>query len=211
MISIQRLTGRPKEFFGLLEESALLGAEAARALRQLVLRPGGGPPDLAPIIKARRQDKDVYLRLDALLTRVFATPIEREDIAEIGQQLYRLPKTIEKFAERYEIVHEMVDSNDMVLAMGMLERAADIVVRMVQTLAKSKTPLVEIKAMEARLSQLDDEAGHVLLNAERILYQTSTPALSAIVTKELYDVLGECLTVCGDIGGALALAVLRNS
>lgn len=211
MISIQRLTGRPKEFFGLLEESAHFGAEAARALRQMVLQPADGPPDLTAITKARRLDKDVYLRLDALLSQVFATPIEREDIAEIGQQLYRLPKTIEKFAERYEIVHEMVNAGDMTLALGMLERAADIVVQMVQSLANSKTPLVEIKAMEARLSQLDAEAGHVLLNAERSLYQASTPPLHAIVTKELYDILGECLEVCGDIGGALALAVLRNS
>lgn len=211
MISIQRLTGRPREFFGLLEESAHLGAESARALRQMVSRSGDGPPDLSAITKARRQDKDVYLRLDALLSRVFATPIEREDLAAIGHQLYRLPKTVEKFAERYEIVHEMVKPADMALAMGMLERAADIVVQMVQSLAHSKTPLVEIKAMEARISQIDAEAGHLLLNAERGLYQAGTPALPTIVTKELYDVLRECLEVCGDIGGVLALAVLRNS
>lgn len=211
MFSIQRLTGRPKEFYGLLEESALLGSGAARALKQLVLRSGGGAPDLSAIVKARRLDKDVYLRLDALLSRVFATPIEREDLAEIGQQLYRLPKTIEKFAERYEIVYEMVTSSDMTLALGMLERAADIVVQMVQSLAKSTTGVAEIKAMEARLGQLDDEAGHVLLNAERRLFRQSTPALHAIVTKELYDVLAECLDSCRSIGGALALAVLKNS
>lgn len=211
MISIQRVTGRPTEFFGLLEESARLGADAARALRSVVTGPQGGPPDLRLVSEARRRDKEVFQKLDGLLSRVFATPIEREDLAAIGQKLYKLPKTIEKFAERYEIVHDKVGDTDFSLVLGMLERAAEIVVRMVGSLARSPKALPEINAMKARLSQINAEAGHVLLDAERRLYASGAPPLTAIVTKELYDLLTDCLDVCRSIGGTLALAVLKNS
>ncbi|MES2469047.1 MAG: hypothetical protein V4675_17205 [Verrucomicrobiota bacterium] len=211
MISIQRLTGRPREFFGLMEESAQLGAESARALRSVVTGPGRSRPDLTAVVEARRKDKEVYQKLDSLLSRVFATPIEREDLAAIGQKLYKLPKTIEKFAERYEIVHDKVGDTDFGIVIGMLERATEIVVRMVHSLAWSPAALSEINAMKARLSQIKAEAGHVLLDAERRLYASGPAPLTAIVTKELYDLLTECLEVCRSIGGTLALAVLKNS
>lgn len=211
MVSIQRLTGRPAQFFGLLEESAQLGAESARALRSVVTGPGGPPPDLRPVSEARRKDKEVYQKLDALLSRVFATPIEREDIAAIGQRLYKLPKTIEKFAERYDIVYDKLGDTDFTLLLGMLERAAELVVRMVNSLAGSPHALTEIKALKARVSQIKAEAGHIMLDAERRLYLSNSPALTVIVTKELYDLLAECLELCGGIGNTLALAVLKNS
>ena len=86
MFSLQRLLGRPREFFGLLEQSAALGAESVAALRQTLT------------------DRTQAPKLEAMLTRVFVTPIEREDLQAAANHLYRLPKTVEKFAERYEIV-----------------------------------------------------------------------------------------------------------
>lgn len=211
MISFQRLTGRPREFFGLLEESARLGAEAVRLLRPLVNTPPGAPLDLEPISSTRRRDKEIYNKLDAMLSRIFSTPIEREDLADIGTQLYRLPKTVEKFAERYIIAPDKVRGVDFNLLLGMLERAADIVVEMVRALNDTKNALARVKSLDARLSQIEAEAGHLLLDAERRLYALESPPLSAIIGKDLYDVLAECIEVCQEIGDSLTLAIMKNS
>ncbi len=108
-------------------------------------------------------------------------------------------------------MHDKVGDTDFSLLLGMLERAAEIVVRMVNSLAGSPKALAEINALKARLSQIKAEAGHIMLDAERRLYLANPPALTVIVTKELYDLLAECLDLCRGIGGTLALAVLRNS
>jgi hypothetical protein len=39
----------------------------------------------------------------------FVTALDREDIEALNSALYKIPKTIEKFAERYEIVADRLD------------------------------------------------------------------------------------------------------
>ena len=209
MISIQRLLGRPREFFGLLDQSAALGRQSVTEIGRMLTH-GGTAPDLSGLRAARRQGKEVMNRLEELLTRVFVTPIEREDLEALGQALYRLPKTAEKFAERYEIVHDKVRSADFTMLTGMLERAAAIVQEMTAQVGAGGA-LAGIKSLEARVAQIELEAGHVVLAATRRLYADPAPPLEAIICKELYDILGECIDCCRAIGSTAALVILKNS
>jgi|LakMenEpi03Aug12_release.lakeMendotaPanAssembly.Ray.scaffolds.fasta_scaffold206671_2 uncharacterized protein Yka (UPF0111/DUF47 family) len=211
MISIQRLLGRPREFFGLLESSASLSIQSIAELKAILARPDG-PPDLTALRNARRKGKEVMNRLEELLTRVFVTPIEREDLEALGERLYRLPKTLEKFAERYEIVYDKVRGRDFSLLVGMLARAASIVQEMVTRVGQGDNgALAGVKALDARLSQIEQEASHLILDATRQLYSAPAPALEAIVCKELNDILGDCIECCRDIGRTAALVILKNS
>src|SRR6187549_921266 len=105
MFSMQRLLGRPDQFFGCLEQSAALGVESVTALRRMLAN-RIDPPTLDGFVAARRKDKEVITKLEEMLSKIYLTAIEREDIQAVANQLYRLPKTIEKFAERYEITWE---------------------------------------------------------------------------------------------------------
>jgi len=209
MFSVQRALGRPREFFGLLEESASLGAESVAALRETLTR-RGQKPSLDAFVAARRKDKEVIVRLDNMLTRVFVTPIEREDLHAVASQLYRLPKTVEKFAERYDIVWEKVADFDFALVAHMLESAARILVEMVQALS-SNADLASVKALDARLSQIEADAGRVILDSLRRLYEPGGNPLREIIAQDLYHILSDCLDVCRSTGRTLALVILKNS
>jgi uncharacterized protein Yka (UPF0111/DUF47 family) len=209
MFSLQRTLGRPREFFGLLEQSAVLGVESVTALRN-TLTNRHQKPTLEPFAAARRKDKEVIVRLDTMLTQVFVTPIEREDLHAVANQLYRLPKTVEKFAERYEIGWEKVADYDFGLVAHMLESGAKIVVEMVEILRAGKG-LAEIKALDARLSQIEADAGRVILDALRRIYEPGGDPLREIIAQDLYHILGDCLEVCRSIGRTLALVIHKNS
>ena len=209
MFSLQRALGRPREFFGLLEQSAALGAESVGALRTTLVN-RGTKPDMEAFASARRRDKEVINRLDTMLTQVFVTPIEREDIHSIATQLYRLPKTVEKFAERYDIVWEKVAEYDFSLAAHMLESGARIVMEMVTCLSKGNN-LGDIKSMDARLSQIQADAGKVILEALRRIYEPGGDPLREIIAQDLYHILSDCLEVCRSIGRTIALVILKNS
>lgn len=209
MFSLQRLLGRPAEFFGLLEQSAALGAESVSALRN-TLSNRTQAPSLDAFVNARRKDKAIINRLEEMLTKVFVTPIEREDLQAVATQLYRLPKTVEKFAERYALVWERTADFDFGLATHMLESGAKIVEQMVQILARSGK-LAEIKALDARLSQIESDAGSVILEALRRIYEPGGDDLNKIIAQDLFHILSDCIDVCRSIGRTLALVILKNS
>lgn len=209
MFSLQRLLGRSNEFFGHLENSAALGLEAVSALRPM-LASRNGPPNIEAFAAARRKDKEIINKLEEMLTTVFVTPIEREDIQAVATQLYRLPKTVEKFAERYEIGWEKTGGYDFSLVAQMLESGAKIVVEMVRSL-RLRGDLGEMKALDARLSQIESDAGQVILDALRRIYEPGGDALREIIAQDLYHILSDCIDVCRSIGRTLAFVILKNS
>jgi uncharacterized protein len=79
------------------------------------------------------------------LVTVFATALDREDIKALSKALYRIPKTVEKFGERYATMHHLVQASDFSPQMDIAKEAALVVVRMVDMLAKSPK-LEDIKA-----------------------------------------------------------------
>ena len=209
MFSLQRLLGKPDEFFGLLESSAQLGCDAAEALNDMVSHPER-PPSMTRVVEARRKDKEIITRLEEMLGLVFVTPLEREDLEDVAQGLYRIPKVVEKFAERYVITWEKVKDIDFTLPSRMLGQAAEGVRNMVVSLRSARS-LAEIKLLEARLSQIEADASRIILDGLRRLYLPGTSALKAIIAKELFDILAEGIDDCRDVGRTLALVVLKNS
>ena len=209
MFSLQRWLGKPDEFFGLLESSAQLSCEAVRALNETVAHPAT-PPELATFASVRRKDKEIINRLEEMLGLVFVTPIDREDLEDLAQGLYRIPKMVEKFAERYVITWDKIKEIDFSVACGMLELAAEVVRDMVTCLRNAR-PLTDIKLLEARLSQVEADASRVILGSLRRLYLPGVPSLEAIIAKELFDILAEGIDDCRDVGRILTLVVMKNS
>src|SRR5215510_1033658 len=111
MFSLQRLLGRDDEFCALLEASAREGVASVSSLR-IVLNNGHETPSLEAFIRARRKEKEITADIAELLTRALVTSFEREDIENVAEALYKIPKTVEKFAERYFLTLDQVREFD---------------------------------------------------------------------------------------------------
>ncbi len=209
MFSLQRLLGRPNQFFGLLEQSAQASCDAAGALHTLVSTPTAAPK-LDDFIAARRREKALALELEEMLTRIFVTPLEREDIESLSDRLYRIPKTIEKFAERYELTWSKIKDVDFASAAAMLKNATELVREMISGL-KAYSELSELKSIDARLDQIEANASDLILESVRRLYASGDDELKVIIAKDLYDILAEAIERCSDIGSVLAHVVLKNT
>lgn len=205
---MQRLMGQPMVFFGLLQESARLGEQAATELHTLFSEQK--KPVLDGIAQSRRQDKAVIMKLEEMLGRVFVTPLEREDLERVAQGLYAVPKTVEKCAELYELSWEKIRDVDFTLGSRMLMRSTEVVVEMVEVLSRIGS-MAEIKSLEARLAQIEADASHVLLDASRKLYLPGTPPLQTIIAKEIFEVINSGIEHCSALGHTIALVLLKNS
>ncbi len=99
MFSLQKLLGKEDKFFTLLEASA---EEARNSVRSLVrvsneIEKPGLMDDFA---LSRRKDKEITKEISQAVYSTFVTALEREDIEELSNALYKIPKTVEKFVQR---------------------------------------------------------------------------------------------------------------
>lgn len=209
MFSVQRLLGRPAIFFGLLEQSAALGARAVAALQPIAAH-SGEPPELEPLQEIRREDKAVVNQIEGMLTRIFVTPIEREDLETVASCLYRVPKKAENFAELCSVVWRFLDEVDLSLPLQMLEKAARVVREMVQALEASTNP-TEVKGLDNRLSQIEADASAVINSSLRRLYEPGGDPLREIAIHDVYRALTVCIDSVRSCGRAIAHVSLKNS
>ncbi len=208
MISFQRLFGREDEFFALLQASASEGCKSVLALHDL-LKPGS-KPSLESFVAVRRKDKEITNRLEEMLVTTFVTPMEREDIEALADSLYKIPKTVEKFVERYLIVVEQVSDVDFARQVVLMQQATELVLKMVQVLKEGRN-LGEVKSLQNELQLVEAHADDVLLSLMQPLFQPGFPALKAVILHDLFALNEKVVDRCRDAGNVISHVLLKNS
>ena len=99
MFSLQQLLGQNDKFFDLLEASALEARTSVEALVKLIANPNQTTLSFEFVL-SRRKEKELREKISEAVYNTFVTALEREDIECLANALYRIPKTVEKFANR---------------------------------------------------------------------------------------------------------------
>jgi hypothetical protein len=133
MFSLQTMFGKGDKFYGLLEASADAARQSTRALIALLNAPVS-TRSLDEFRVARRREKELFAQISHALVDTFVTALEREDIEALAAALYKIPKTVEKFAERYVLFSDRLADIDFASRAVMLEKAADVIVQMTSQL-----------------------------------------------------------------------------
>jgi len=203
------LFGKDDKFFTLMESSAEQTRASIQSLIQLV-KAAPEKRSLDGFIDSRRKDKRITKELTEHLLKTFVTPLEREDIEALSIALYKIPKTAEKFGERYIIAGKHAAGLDLTKHLGRLERATDTVVLLVKELRKGVN-LEKVKAQNDTLQQIEGEADELMVEALRELYNGDHGAVHIIVLKDLYELIEKIFDRCRDVGNIVFHIVLKHS
>ena len=209
MFSLQTIFGKGDKFYGLLEQSAEAARESAKALHELVTRKDHAPV-MAAFAAARAREKALAGQISEELVNTFVTALDREDIEALNSALYKIPKTIEKFAERYEIVADRLSDVDFGARALVLERAATVVSEMIGELRRGLR-IDPVKKLQDRLQTLESEGDRMLLAPYRTLYVEGNDAMRAMLAKDLFELLEKAIDKCRDVGNIVYSIVLKNS
>lgn len=175
-----------------------------------MLKESDGTVSLAELAVARRNEKRIAETISEELVRVFVTTLDREDIEALSKALYRIPKTVEKFGERYEIMGHLVRAENFAPQMAIAQEAALVVVRMVDMLAKSPR-LEDIKAENDKMQELEGRADQLVLTHLKQIYAGAIEPLQGMAMRDLHDLLEKVIDRCRDAGNVVSLIVLKNS
>ncbi len=209
MISLQKFFGKTDVFYDLLEASAEEARFSVQALNQLLSQPASDR-SLDALILSRRKNKQTTEKIDEALCRTFVSDLEREDVEALANAIYKIPKTLEKIAERIIIAPDRLQGVDFSKHLKMMQEAADTVVTIVQELRK-KLHLERVKDHNAKLQFIEGEADKLMLETLRDLYSGRHDSVSVIYLKDLYDLMEKVYDRCRDAGNVVSHIVLKYS
>ncbi len=211
MISLQKLFGKDDKFFNLLEASAEAARNSVRSLNRILSSPAEAPP-IAQFHEAKARDKKITEEISRELVSTFVTQLEREDIEVLSAALYRIPKTVEKFAERFMISLPLVRDVDFSKHTSLLDEATIEVVAMVKLLRNlGSGQLDEAKELNRRLQKIEGDADKFILELLGDLYSGRHDATKVIALKDLFELLEKVIDRCRDTGNVVTHIVLKNS
>ena len=208
MFSLQTIFGQGNQFYTLLEEAAVAAHDSATALHAM-LRDADRQPALDAFKLARLRERETSDKISQALVDSFITPIEREDIEALGSALYKIPKQIEKFADRYSLATRHLERIDFAPRAAMLEQASGVVVEMVRQLRHLK--LEPMKVLNDRLRSIENEADRLMLELYRDIYSGKLEPLQMFLLKEFFEILEKAIDRCREAGVVAYQIVLKNS
>jgi uncharacterized protein len=209
MLSIQSFFSKTSTFSRLFESSAEEVRRSAQSLVDLLK----SPPDdfqLADFSRARQQNKRINGEITTLLCQTFVTPLEREDLEALSRALYRIPKTIEKFAGRMALTKAYLPADFFSRQAKILEEATNVVYEMVRQLWHHPH-LERIKQENDRLHTMEGEADKLVFEMLRDLYSGKYEPMQVIVLRDLFELLEKVIDRCRDAGNVIFHIVLKNS
>lgn len=209
MFSLQSILGGKGRTIALLQASSEAVLEAAQAARQIACD-SDSTAAMAVVVTARRREKELAAEISQELINTFVTVLDREDVEAMNDALYRIPKTIEKFAERYTLIAERLDGVDLSERVEILVGCAQIVVRMVAELHNGLR-VGALREMHRQLRALESEADELLLDPYRDLYVNTTDPMRAVLAKDLFETLEQAIDKCRDVGNIVYSIALKNS
>ena len=166
------------------------------------------------VIEIHRIEHDADLNKHALMQRLakeFITPIEREDIILLLQQIDNVTDFIE------DVVRKMYMYNASSMRYEALEFAAIIK----QCCYESRDALKELPGFQKSIQKLSDaivkvnefeEAGDRLYcSALRRLYTENAEPLERITWTKMFDWMEACCDACEDVMESVEMVVMKNS
>jgi uncharacterized protein Yka (UPF0111/DUF47 family) len=208
MFSLQTIFGQGKQFYSLLNDAAVAAHDSTVALHEMLKSPQR-TPGLEAFKLARQREREASDKISQALVDSFITPIEREDIESLASALYKIPKQVERFADRYALARHRLHEIDFAPRAAMLEQAAAVVVKMVAELEHLR--LEPMKKLNDQLRVLEAEADRLILELHRDIYSGRLDASDMFLLKEFFEILEKAIDRCREAGVVAYSIALKNS
>ncbi len=202
-----RLIPRDEKFFDLFNELSGKLISAAGLLRDLFAQPERLAELAASIKDVEHEADDVTREVSTRLATSFITPLDREDILNLVQELDNVVDLIDGTARRAQMFH-LAETR---------EPARKLCELLVQSVRQLQKAVVEIKNPRAvavstrevkRIEAEGDQVYHVAMGA---LFAGRPDPLDVMKWKEIYDTLEETLDRCQTVAIVLESISLKNS
>lgn len=207
VISLQQLLSKEDRFFHLFEASATECCTCVKALRKLTLDPGNHQL-LNAVTQARQRDKLIHNDITEALCSTVLASLEREDMMDLAEALYKIPKAAEKIGERILMAPALLAGFDLSQQTHMLQQATDTLRIMLEAM-HHHSPIEEIKRLNSQLQEVEGKADKVVMELLSVLYQSDMHGRRVVFLKDIFELFEKITDRCRDAGNVIVQVTLK--
>ena len=205
------LLSREERFFGLLRSSANNLDEAARLLVDLMEDYQDVPAKVAEIKRLEEVGDNIIHDIMRNLHRTFVTPLDREDIAALGERLDDVVDSIEEAARNLLEFRIEKPTEKAVELARIIGQAAQVLHQAVNKLHFRGSKLRDILRDSVEVNRLENEADQIFSRAMGELFSNGISPIEVLKWREIYGQLEAATDHCEDAANVLEGVVLKNA
>ncbi|HIY07989.1 MAG TPA: DUF47 family protein [Firmicutes bacterium] len=145
------------------------------------------------------------------LAKAFITPIEREDILLMSQNIDDVTDQIEDVLLRMYCNNVQSIRPEALALSSVLIRCCEEAKAMVEDFADFKRRAKELHSHIIQINTLEEEADQLFINSLRNLHTTCDDPIQIIIWREIYIYLERCVDACEHVADTVESVVMKNS
>ncbi|MBR2926075.1 MAG: DUF47 family protein [Clostridia bacterium] len=148
--------------------------------------------------------------MNATLSKAFITPLEREDLAELSQNLDEVADDIEEVLQRFYMDSPKQVTPESILMAQKVSTCCQRLSAMLEELPNFKKPDNLMQTI-IQISDAEEDCDRIYLEAYRNVTQHTTDPLEVIAQRKVYEYLERCADACEHVADVVELIVMKNS
>ncbi|MCI9414544.1 MAG: DUF47 domain-containing protein [Clostridiales bacterium] len=144
------------------------------------------------------------------LARAFITPIDREDILQLMQELDDVTDNIEDVLIRTYIFNIVSVREDAIAFAGVISQCCDALLKTMKEFRSFRKSGV-IHETTVEINRLEEEGDALYTKAMRRLFMTSRDPIELMIWREIYERLEKCCDACEHVANIVESIIMKNS
>lgn len=148
--------------------------------------------------------------MSAALAKAFVTPLDREDLAELSQNIDEVADCVEEVLQRFYVYQITTVTPEAIEFAKKIAECCKLVREMLVKFENFKKH-EELKKMIIEVSNLEEECDVFYLEAIIKVRSQCTDVLDVISWREIYDYMEKCVDACEHVADSVETVVMKNT
>ena len=148
--------------------------------------------------------------MSTALAKAFVTPVDREDLALISQNIDEVSDCIEDVLQRFYIDDIQSVTPDAILFAEKIAESCQLMKITLTEFVNFKKP-AKLHAYIVELNHREEECDTIYLKATTGIRKQTSDVLEIISWREIYDRMEDCADACEHVGDCIETVVMKNT
>ena len=144
------------------------------------------------------------------LAKAFVTPVDREDLALISQNIDEVTDSVEEILQRVYIDGVTAVPPEAVPFAQKLADGCRIMKNMLSEFQNFKKP-ARLHELIVEINRHEEECDKIYLSAAVSITDHSSDALEIVSWREIYEKMDDCADACEHVGECVGTVVMKNT